>query len=411
LSNPASPRLPAIDVLRGFALFGILLVNVSAFRLGIFGTAFGGGLGAAGLRNGITDALILWLITAKFILIFSFLFGWGVHTQAERDGAFRGRYLRRLLGLALIGAAHAAFFFSGDILVVYAILGLFMLRPVRRDWPVRRIVRSALVLMAVQAAIILVLAAAIVATPADQNDDWFTAYSRQSLEVYRSGSFWAISLRRLTDFAVMLPATLIFAGCGLLAMFRLGLAGAKAFAATGLEAARPLARRILKFTLIPGLAANGLCALVAVAGPEPWASAVAQLVYAIFAPLLALGYLAAAALMLTGPLLDRLAPTLGAAGRMSLSVYVGQSAILSLIFYGYGLGLAGSLGSAAGVIVRVAVYGGLVAFSMWWLGRFRIGPLEWVLRSITEARVVPLRRALAAASGSVPAVAPQDRAG
>jgi uncharacterized protein len=78
---------------------------------------------------------------------------------------------------------------------------------------------------------------------------------------------------------------------------------------------------------------------------------------------------------------------------MSLSVYVGQSAIMSLLFHGYGLGLANSTGSAAGVLVCAAVYAALVGFSHLWLGVFRIGPLEWILRSITEWRLVALRPA------------------
>src|SRR5215468_6527542 len=111
-----SARLPAIDALRGIALFGILLVNMAGFHSGI-----SGGPGAAGSATG---AVIMWLFTGKFILIFSFLFGWGVHTQAAHE-AFRARYLRRLLGLFLIGVVHGAFLFFGDILATYAILGLF----------------------------------------------------------------------------------------------------------------------------------------------------------------------------------------------------------------------------------------------------------------------------------------------
>src|SRR5215470_19387264 len=118
-----SARLPAIDTLRGIALFGILVVNLAAFHSGL-----GVGFGGLGKVDSATDAMILWLFTGKFILIFSFLFGWGVHTQAARE-AFRARYLRRLLGLLVIGVVHGAFLFHGDILATYAILGLFMLRP------------------------------------------------------------------------------------------------------------------------------------------------------------------------------------------------------------------------------------------------------------------------------------------
>jgi uncharacterized protein len=384
-----SLRLPAIDALRGIALFGILVVNLAAFHSGIAGMNLGGGFGVMGWRNGAADAVILWLFTGKFILIFSFLFGWGIHAQAARGGAFRARYLRRLLGLFLIGALHATFFFWGDILVTYAILGLFMLRPVNRDWPVRKLVRSAAILLAVQAAILLALAAFTVAAP-DQ-DASLAEYAKRSAERYRTGGFWQVVPQRLADFAIVMAST-ILVGWGLVAMFRLGFAAATAFAEGGLEAARPLSRRIVSLALIPGLAANAICAVVAVAAPEPWASSVGLVQFALSMPLLALGYLAAAALILTRST-GRLGSMLGAAGRMSLSVYVGQSVVMSLLLHGYGLGLAGSVGSAAGLLVCVAVYAALVALSTLWLGVFRIGPLEWILRSLTEWRWVAVRRA------------------
>src|SRR5262245_13199548 len=266
--TPASTRLPAIDALRGFALFGILVVNMAAFQSGIAGMNLGGGLGATGWRNSATDVVITWLFAGKFILIFSFLFGWGVYTQATRGDGFRGRYLRRMLGLLLIGVIHAAFFFLGDILVAYALLGFLMLRPIRRDWPVRRLVRSAAILLAVQAAILLGLAALTAATPSE--DPSFMEYAKRSAEVYRTGDFWSVAQQRLADFAIILIGTLALLGWGLLAMFRLGLAAAKTFAQAGVEAAGPVARRVLWPALILGLAANAVSAVVAVGFPEPW---------------------------------------------------------------------------------------------------------------------------------------------
>jgi len=397
----AAPRLPAIDALRGFALFGILVVNQAAFHSGLAGMTLGGGLGAAGWRNTAADAAILWLFAGKFLLIFSFLFGWGIHTQTARDGAFRARYLRRLLGLILLGAIHATFFFFGDILVAYAILGLLMLRPVRRDWSVRKLVRSAVILLIVQAAIVLALIALTHAAPGE--DTSFVEYVRQGVALYRTGSFWAVVPHRLTDFAIALASTIMIQGWGLLAMFRLGFAAAKTFAQGGAEATRPLARRTLWVALILGLAANAVCAILAVTSPEPWASSAALLQLAFFAPMLSLAYLAAAALILTSAAGNRLVRVLGAAGRMSLSVYIGQSVIMSLLFHGYGLGLASSIGSAAGVLVCIAVYAALLGFSHLWLGAFRIGPLEWILRSITEWQRVALRPKRETPAGAAPA--------
>jgi uncharacterized protein len=385
----ASSRLPAIDALRGFALFGILVVNLAAFHAGVAGMTLSGGLGAAGWRNSAVDAAIAWLFTGKFILIFSFVFGWGIYTQATRGEGFRARYLRRLLGLILLGAVHAAFFFMGDILVLYALLGFLMLRPVRRDWPVRKLVRSAAILFAVQAVILLGLAALSLGGPHD--DAWWTEYARRSAEAYRTGDFWSVVPQRLADFAFGLVGTLLLLGWGLLAMFRLGLAAAKTFAEGGVAAARPLAGRILLPALIDGLAGNAVCAVLAVGFPEPWVSIATMVQYALFTPTLALGYLAAAVLILTSPAGGRVVSVFAPAGRMSLSVYVGQSVLMSLLLHGYGLGLSNSIGSVAGVLLCIAVYAALLGFSHLWLSLFRIGPLEWILRSITEWRWVALR--------------------
>jgi uncharacterized protein len=398
----AVTRLAAIDALRGVALLGILLVNQAAFRSGVAGTMAGGAAGAGGWRTTALDAAVQWLVAGKFILIFAFLFGWGVHTQAARGEGFRGRYLRRLLGLLLLGVVHATFFFAGDILAVYALLGFLMLRPVRRDWPVAKLVRSAAILLAVQAVILLGLAAMMAAAPGD--DATLAEYARRSAEIYRTGDFWSVTAHRLGEFAAFaLLATLAMLGWGLLAMFRLGLAAAKTFAHGGLEAMRPAARRVLWPALIGGLAANGVCAALAASLPEPWASGAQLVQVALSAPILSLGYLAAAVLLLSTPAGERLMPVLGSAGRMSLSIYIGQSVIMSLLYHGYGLGLAAWITSAGSLLACLAVYAALIAFSRLWLGVFRVGPLEWVLRSFTEWRWVALRSRSDASAGAAAA--------
>jgi uncharacterized protein len=88
---------------------------------------------------------------------------------------------------------------------------------------------------------------------------------------------------------------------------------------------------------------------------------------------------------------------------MSLTIYLGQSVIMSLLYHGYGLGLSGWLSSAGSVLVCLVVYAALVGFSWLWLSAFRVGPLEWVLRSITERRWVALRSRSEASAGAAAA--------
>ena len=98
--NSAPVRIPALDALRGFALFGILIVNAPFFLTpeGSFGNY--SALTFPGWQNRAAEFLTAWLFDGKFILIFSFLFGWGLHTQMSRGAEFKARYLRRLLGLS-----------------------------------------------------------------------------------------------------------------------------------------------------------------------------------------------------------------------------------------------------------------------------------------------------------------------
>ena len=385
-------RLPQIDVLRGIALLGILLVNFSSFNSGLF-DAMPGAAGrpstVGGAVNGAAELLVSWLFASKFILIFSFLFGWGVHTQAQEGPGFRGRYLRRLAGLLLIGLVHGIFFFSGDVLVTYAVLGLFMLRPVKRDWPVRRIVRSAIVLQSVTLVIFALVAGVAIAISGSSTGDSGQdgGLFAQSRQIYATGTFLEVSRQRLIEVAVMVPLAITILGSGLVAMFRLGYAAAKFVSENGLVAGQMLARRLLLWTLVPGLVLSLLCAYLGQLKVEPLSGATSWMMPVLAGPVLAIGYIAAASLLLEGALLRRLTSTFGATGRMSLSVYLSQSVIMSVLFSGYGFGLGGTVGAAMGIGICVAVFAVLVALAMLWQQRLAIGPAEWVLRCITRWRI------------------------
>ena len=128
-------RIQTIDAIRGFALFGIFVVNILAFSSVYYGT----GMAPPGGQH-LVDRMLASIVSAvfelKFYLLFSFLFGYSVTLQmqsAERGGAgFLPRMIRRQAGLFLIGAAHAVFLFHGDILTTYAVLGLVLLAV--RNW-------------------------------------------------------------------------------------------------------------------------------------------------------------------------------------------------------------------------------------------------------------------------------------
>ena len=118
---------------------------------------------------------------------------------------------------------------------------------------------------------------------------------------------------------------------------------------------------------------------------------------AIGGPLLCFAYASGLALLVAGqPWRQRLAP-LGAAGRMALTNYLLQSLVCTTLFYGYGVGLLGRLGAAAGLALALALWAAQLGLSVLWLRHFRYGPAEWLWRSLTYLRAQPMRRGQAGA--------------
>ncbi len=375
-------RLAIVDGLRGFALFGILVVNLLLFAHPL-GTTLDSI--ATGPLDAIVARLIHGVFEGKFYPLFSFLFGFGLAVQLERGGAeptrLRRRYFRRMIGLLVLGLAHAVFFFAGDILVSYALLGFVLWRwREREEW---RLERLAVGLLAVGCVLSLFtgLAAAFGENdPAAQAD--LQAASAEALAAYQ-GTFAEATAQRVRDLALLALLTPLFAWPVALAMFAMGLAAGRA----------GLLNDSARLPEIVGLRGRTIVAL-AVSG---------NVLYALFADSTAwwpLTAIALGALPLSGPLLayiyvrllwswvERspghwLVRALQAAGRMSLSNYLLQGVACSLIFGGYGLGLHGELGPAALFGIAVALYSTQLALSALWLRRLNIGPMEWLLRAFT----------------------------
>ncbi len=379
------PRhIPQLDALRGFALLGILIVNAPFFFApdGNFGTYYLQTF--PGWQNRAAEFLVSWLFDGKFILIFSFLFGWGLHTQMGQGPAFAPRYFRRLLGLFLIGLAHAVFLFVGDILVTYAILGVplyFM-----RDLPVRRLIIITIVLWIVSIVSQASLGAAVMAFPTDLSADY-----KSMVALHQTGSFMAIMVQRVHDLVGLYLITPFLLMPEVMGMFLLGLAAAKTFGGEGgLETARPLARLLLKWLWLPGITLN---ALYAFANNTVVFNAVVALgMRGAFVPLLTLTYISAALFILDHPRAARAARFLGGEGRMSLSIYLGESVVMGFLALSYGFGLYGQISPVMALLVCIFVYTTLMIAANLWLRFFRVGPMEWLLRSITEGRLVTLSR-------------------
>lgn len=361
-----SGRRHEVDTLRGAALFGICIVNVPFLAgLDILTPATATG-------DELANLLIALLFQGKFFVLFSFLFGWGFAIQiaaaqrANRD--FKKSYLWRLFGLFLIGILHALFVFIGDILVLYSVLGLVLL-PLRELSPGRLLQTAAALLMV--AFVALAVLGIILSEP----------FLPIEVETGYLGAFGDAIVQRWYEWPYGFGFVLLFNGPLAMASFCAGLAAAKTnFFDDGADSYAALKKNGL-LLLIVGLLLNSLYALAAtdrLGDGIPALLAFSGL--AVGGPCLASAYLIAIVELsrrgvLTGS---------RAAGRMSLTAYIAEGVLAGLIFNGYGLSYYGQIGPLGCVGIAIAIYGVVHISSSAWLRWRNRGPLESLLRWITN---------------------------
>ncbi|NBB84592.1 MAG: DUF418 domain-containing protein, partial [Alphaproteobacteria bacterium] len=199
--------------------------------------------------------------------------------------------------------------------------------------------------------------------------------------VLTRGDFLDVVIFRAIGFAFVMPAFLVIQGVAALGWFCLGLAAVK----SGMidEAGHPLWQRARRWCLVPGVALSLIGAAIWQWGPAVPGAALAIVV----APVATLGYLGMIAALSRppGPIMARALH----AGGSSLSIYLGQSIVLTTLFSGYGLGLWGAVDRMTAVLIALAVTAGLIVVLAVWRERFALGPFEWLLRRVTYAGTGP----------------------
>ncbi len=389
--TPGTARLPVVDALRGLALLGILLVNMTLFKTApsvehLAATAIEGPWDAA------FAVLVKVLAEGKFIGLFSLLFGFGVAarlTRLQRPGVrWRTTYLRRLAALGLIGAVHLVFVWFGDILTTYALVGVILLAFVNRAprtllaWALG--ILGALASAATVGLVLLLLRGATgssvlgAAERAAASAD--AAEAGRLTELYRSGGYLDLVQERATR-----PGGLIFGltfSLVVLAMMLLGMYAARVGLFSDITAHRARLTSIARIGVGVGLPLNVLVVVAQSAGGFFVVLAGQVLLMSLAAPVLTVGIAAGGVLLYE----RRPWPWLESAGRLALSNYLVQSAVFSTVFYSYGWGLFGRVGAATGVGLSVALFTVQIMVSRWWLGRFGAGPVERGLRSMTYGR-------------------------
>ena len=364
------------DRLRGIALLGIVVVNASF--LGISADGFTQE-SVDGVANRLTALLVATFAQGKFYLLFSFLFGYSAaFILRDNSRPDRRRYLRRMLALFLFGLAHAVFFFIGDILITYAILGLLLFAVSRSSD--RTLKRWAIAAIAVAIFFILVITSLAAAFPDESS-------GLSGLEnALATGSFAEASLARLEALPTFLFSVFFLQGPMAFAAFVVGLRASRrrllADPGAHLDVWRKLSRWGWGIGLpLQAVAAGMQVGAIAAGNAFSPAGALGLAIGFITAPILTAGYIGSIALLIHRN--PRFLSIMAPAGRMSLTVYIGESALLSLVFSAYGLGYFGQWSAFPVVMTAIASWALLSFFAWLWMKRFTQGPLERLLALIT----------------------------
>ena len=376
-----SGRVHDVDALRGFALLGILAVNIT-----FMASAYPGNLvDDPAFSSPLDDAArfaVASLFSMKFYLLFSFLFGYSFVLQmnaAERVGtAFVPRMLRRVLGLFVLGAAHVVLLYGGDVLTTYAVVCLVLLAIHRVSDKVA--LRTAGVIYAVVIAS-LVGSALFLDRSAfmPEHDEALAAAAAQTQAML--GSPADIIGHHVGGLDLLVVQAVSLQGPTALAMFLLGMVAARRrlFSDVGDQAS--LLRRTQWICFPVGLAGGAVYAALGADG-STWATAVSVLT----APFLTAAYVATLVRLMHSPGAAWVRSVLAPVGRVALTNYLAQSAVGIIVFTGVGLGLAGRVSPPMLLLLAVVVFAGQAAVSAWWLTRHRYGPAEYVLRWFTTWR-------------------------
>jgi uncharacterized protein len=414
----ASERLALLDVLRGFALCGVFVSNVAIWFSGrsfLPREKMEAAMASASMLDSVTSYGIQFLVSGKFITLFSFLFGLGFSVQLLRAEA-RGAsivplYVRRLGVMFLIGALHVLVLWYGDILTTYALLG-FALLLFRRRADKTLLVWAAVLIFAVPLAIngfmrvlpmLMGGGSEAAAKAALEHTHQIRA---QTLEVFTSGTWLEVLRANFRYYLGVFIKPLLPVLFALLGRFLLGLVAGRRRLFHDAPQHLPFFRKLLGWGLLLGLLTSGtgfvmmnLMRRKLIDPQAPWLffmqpmRQLNELGFAAF-------YLAVLVLLFQRPVWQRLLGVLAPVGRMALTNYLGQSVLSVFMYYGLGLGLMGKVGPAATVGLTLAVFAVQVAFSHWWLARFRFGPVEWVWRSLTYGKAQPMRQPAAPSAAS-----------
>lgn len=406
----STTRHITLDAMRGFAVMGILAMNIVGFSMPEWAYVTPKAYAGETLGDQITWFLSFVFIDGKMRGLFSLLFGASImliieRAQAKGESAGKVHYAR-MFWLALFGLAHFFFLWFGDILFLYASIGCIAF--LFRNWEPRRLIKWALIIFAIGLLfwgvqfggmqILQYFATQPGADPelAKQYRELmgapdFDLNVTKELAMYR-GHYGGIVADKLADW--YRPLVFIPQSIGeTLPLMMIGMAMQKNGFITGGWARADYARWAKK--LVPlGLALSALLAAwVAVTGYDVITSLAVFLVWNAIPRLMAtIGYAALLVMLVERMEGSGFMTRVAAAGQAAFTNYLGTSIVMTSIFYGYGLGLFGHVSRPGLWLFVIGAWAVMLLWSKPWLERFRYGPLEWLWRSLARMKIQPLAR-------------------
>ena len=372
-------RIISLDMMRGFAILGIFLVNMLTFHSPY--PNFDPYEWWSGTADKAIYTFIDIFVQASFYTLFSLLFGYGLVIMWERSklrGATFGWIgVRRLSFLLMIGMLHAFFIWHGDILITYAIMGFAFLLFIRMTG--RNLMITGILLYIIPNLLVsLLLFISLLVAPAEEITVYEPALAEMAMQVYQNGSFAEITAQRISDwYETNNLATLPFMFISIFPLFLIGGGAAKLKWLEKTKEHKKFLIWIACLSLVFGIIFKFLPYILG----KNFATEYVQDIFG--GPLLAIGYGLTIALAIEKNAIRKLLTPLSYVGKLSMSNYLFQSIASTLIFYNYGLGLYGEISVMTGTLMVVFIYILQIAVSRLWISNYYYGPVEWIWRSIT----------------------------
>ena len=373
------------DVLRGFALLGILVVNIQF--MGLSSANGARGEWTYGLANGSATFIVASIFAGKFYLLFSFLFGYSSNYIIRGERANRTRWIKRCFVLIALGALHFTFLWHGDIIFIYGIFGLLLtFFFFRTDKTLRIWTRVTFIL---SATIVLLVGALVYISERYFPQESFQSPAETKLdEILLNGTFLEAIPARLELWVYGISTGVFLQGGLAFAAFLLGLRLARIqFLSSPIDAQKN--SKLMKIGFLLGAPIQIIAAIILVQNEQSLKPSEAIYLLALFssfiaAPLLSMFYIGVIRKLVEEK--SRIMLLLIPAGKMSLTIYISQSVITSMIFGPWGFGLFQDLQTWQVLLLAFAIWAVLVYFATKWLERYKQGPLEQFVNILTRNR-------------------------